>query len=242
MSSTLKPPLSGDWREAIPASERSLYERAGFGRRSGLGARPALLIIDIQYRTVGRSRLPIEESIASEYPTSCGEAGWRAVEAVAQLLAAARLAGIPVMYPHVAPKSAVDGGRTGEKIPSLMTVDAQGYAFVEEIAPRTGDVLVPKRHPSAFFGTPLVSYLIDADVDSVLLTGCTTSGCVRATATDAFAYNFRCAVVEECVYDRSATSHRVNLFDIDAKYGDVISLADALAYLHERTSPQPRAR
>jgi nicotinamidase-related amidase len=234
MSSPIAGHAVGAWRNAIPASERALYERAGFGRRSGLGARPAVLVIDVQYRTVGRMALPLEESVEREYPTSCGEVGWRAVAAIVELLGAARGAGIPVMYPHVAPKAAVDAGRTGEKIPSLMAIDAAGYEFVAEVAPEPGDVLIPKRHPSAFFATALVSYLVDAGVDTVLIAGCTTSGCVRATATDAFAYNFRCAVVEECVYDRSDTSHRVNLFDIDAKYADVIGLAEAIAYVESR--------
>jgi nicotinamidase-related amidase len=232
MSSQARPLApAGEWRDAVPEHERAIYARAGFGRRSGLGSRPALLIIDVQYRTVGRAQLPIEESIEREYPTSCGEMGWRAVASISELLGAARSAGVPVMYPHVAPKAAVDAGRTGEKIPTLMEIDAAGYELVAEVAPEPGDVLIPKRHPSAFFATALVSYLVDAGVDTVLLTGCTTSGCVRATATDAFAYNFRCAVVEDCVYDRSVTSHRVNLFDIDSKYADVIPLADALAYV-----------
>jgi maleamate amidohydrolase len=189
------------------------------------------VIIDVQYRTVGDEPLPIAESMERFYKTSCGEAGWRAVGALRPLLAAARAAGIPVVYPHVAPKEAIDAGKTGRKIPSLMQVDARGYEFVAEVAPRPDDLMIPKRHPSAFFGTPMVSYLIELGVDTLLLTGCTTSGCVRASATDAFAYNFHCAVVEECVYDRSPTSHDVNLFDIQAKYADVIPVAEAIAYV-----------
>ena len=88
MSATLKPPAIGDWREAIPATERSLYEQAGFGRRSGLGSRPALLIIDVQYRTVGDTPKPFFESVREHYPTSCGEAGWAAVANIAPLLTA----------------------------------------------------------------------------------------------------------------------------------------------------------
>lgn len=221
----------GAWHDVIPASERAIYERAGFGRRAGLGRRPALLIIDVQYRTVGTEPLPLGESIERHYPTSCGEAGWRAVGAISQLLAVARGAGVLVVYPHVAPKAAIDAGRTGEKIPTLLEIDQAGYRIVSEVAPQAGELLLPKRHPSAFFATALVSYLIDAGVDTVIVTGCTTSGCVRATATDAFAYNFRCAVVEECVYDRGLTSHLVNLFDIDSKYADVISLEEAISYL-----------
>ncbi len=221
----------GHWRDAIPADELALYELAGFGAPAGLGKRPAVLVIDVQYRTVGDEPLPIRESIARQYRTSCGQAGWDAVGNIRRVLAAARAAGAPVIYPHVAPKGKLDAGRTGEKIPSLMEVPDRGYAFVAETAPLDGDLLIPKRHPSAFFGTALVSYLIDLGVDTVLLTGCTTSGCVRATACDAFAYNFRCGVLEDCVYDRSPTSHAVNLFDISSKYADVMPADAAIAYL-----------
>jgi nicotinamidase-related amidase len=223
--------MAGSWKDAIPAEEWEIYDRAGFGRPAGLGERPALVIIDVQYRTVGDTPLPILESMERYYKTSCGEAGWNAVAGIQQLLEIARAKKIPVIYPHVAPKEAIDAGRTGTKIPSLMEVPERGYHFVAEIAPQPGDLLIPKRHPSAFFGTALTSYLIDLKVDTLILTGCTTSGCIRTSAIDAFAYNFRCGVVEECVYDRSKLSHVVNLFDIHSKYGDVVSLDAARAYL-----------
>ena len=221
------------WRESIPAHDWRIYELAGFGRPSGFGSKPALLVIDVQYRTVGDTPLPIEESIATYYRTSCGQAGWDAVRQISRLVSSARERDVPIVYPYVAPKQAIDAGRTGEKIPSLLEVPDRGYAFVEEVAPQPPDLLIPKRHPSAFFGTPLVSYLIDMGIDTVVITGCTTSGCVRATASDAFAYNFHCAVVEDAVYDRSPTSHAVNLFDIQSKYADVISTVAADAYLRE---------
>jgi nicotinamidase-related amidase len=112
-----------------------------------------------------------------------------------------------------------------------MKVAANGYQFVPEVAPREQDILLPKKHPSAFFGTPLVSYLVDLGVDSLVVTGCTTSGCVRGSVVDGFAYNFRCTVPIECVYDRSATSHAVNLFDMAAKYADVKPVAEVMAEL-----------
>lgn len=223
--------MAGEWRAAIPDEEWLVYDKAGFGRKAGFGKRPALVIIDVQYRTVGDSPLPILESMDRYYRTSCGETGWNAVYQIAKVLRVARQVGIPLVYPHVAPKSAIDAGRTGEKVPSLMEVPDRGYRFVEEIKPEHGDLLIPKRHPSAFFGTALTSYLIDMGVDTVLLTGCTTSGCIRASAIDAFAYNFRCGVIEECVYDRSKLSHIVNLFDIQSKYADVVSVTEAVSYL-----------
>lgn len=218
------------WEGVVPKEDLVIYDKAGFGRKGGLGRRPGIVIIDVQYRTVGLEPAPILEAMRT-YPTACGQAGWDAVHAIARLLEAARPLGVPVFYPYVAPKEAYDAGRLAGKVPSIMQVDQKGYEFVKEIAPRPGDVLIPKKHPSAFFGTPFASYLIDKGVDTVLLCGCTTSGCVRASAADAFAYNFRTALIEECVYDRGALSHAVNLFDTNQKYADVVWLDDVLAYL-----------
>ena len=219
------------WSGVITDEEQSRYDAAGFGGEGAVGARPALLIIDVQYRTVGTTRKPYWEAI-EEYPTSCGDAGWQAVDHIRPLLAAFRERRLPVLYPHVAPKNAdTDSGRLAQKIPSIMGVDTQGYRFVEEVAPQKGDVLLPKKHPSAFFGTPLVSHLIDLRVDTLFVTGCTTRGCVRSTVSDAFSYNFNVVVPEECVYDRSPTSHAVNLWDMNAKYADVMPAAQALERL-----------
>jgi len=107
-----------------------------------------------------------------------------------------------------------------------------GYDFVAEVAPREGDVLLPKKHPSAFFGTPLASYLVGLGADTLVVTGCTTSGCVRGTVVDGFAYNFRVLVPHDCVYDRSAVSHAVNLFDMSEKYADVMSTGEAIERLN----------
>ena len=209
------------WDGVIGEEEIDRYAKAGFGGEGGIGARPALLIIDVQYRTVGTTPKPYWDAI-KEYPTSCGDVGWDAVGNIAKLVALFRQKGFPILYPHVAPKnSATDGGRLAAKIPSIMGIDAKGYDFVKEIAPVEGDVLLPKKHPSAFFGTPLVSHLVDLGVDTLIVTGCTTSGCVRSSVTDAFAYNFKVLVPDDAVYDRSPTSHAVNLWDMNAKYADV---------------------
>lgn len=218
------------WDDVISAEEQRAYAAAGFGRASGLGQRPTLLIIDVQYRTVGTVRKSFWESI-DEFPTSCGDIGWGAVDALMPLLALFRSKRWPVMYPHVAPKQAYDGGRLAEKVPAIMNIAAKGYEFVAEVAPRDGDVLIPKKHPSAFFGTAMASHLIDKQVDTVIVAGCTTSGCVRGTVVDAFSLNFRVAVPQECVYDRSITSHKVNLFDMGQKYADVLPTSELMAML-----------
>jgi len=218
------------WDTVISEEEQRAYAASGFGRPSGLGRRPALLIIDVQYRTVGTQRQPFWDAI-KEFPTSCGDAGWKAVDALVPLLALFREKGWPVLYPHVAPKQAYDGGRLAEKVPAIMGIPAKGYEFVAEIAPRPEDILLPKKHPSAFFGTALCSHLIDKQADTVIVVGCTTSGCVRGTVVDAFSLNFKVAVPQECVYDRGATSHAVNLFDIGQKYADVLPVAELMEQL-----------
>jgi nicotinamidase-related amidase len=139
----------------------------------------------------------------------------------------------------VAPKETFDFGRLSEKTPSIMTIPETGYRFPAAVAPRPGDVLLPKKHPSAFFGTPLASYLINLGVDTLVVTGCTTSGCVRGSVVDAFAYNFRALVPWDAVYDRSRVSHAVNLFDMSEKYADVMSVSDVLERLEQLPAQAP---
>lgn len=219
------------WDQVITDDEKKRYKEAGFGGQGSIGKRPALLIIDVQYRTIGTTPKPYWEAI-KEYPTSCGDVGWSAVENIKRLVSLFRDRGFPILYPHVAPKNlATDGGRLAEKIPSIMGIDSKGYEFVEEIAPISGDILLPKKHPSAFFGTPLVSHLIDLNVDTLVVTGCTTSGCIRSSVTDAFAYNFKVLVPDDAVYDRSPTSHAVNLWDMNAKYADVHTSSEIISLI-----------
>jgi nicotinamidase-related amidase len=215
------------WDSVIPEEEQRAYRAAGFGRRSGLGRRPALLIIDVQYRTVGTTPRPFWEAI-EEFPTSCGEVGWAAVTQIRKLLTIFRTKGWPVLYPHVAPKESFDTGRLAEKVPAMLAVPRHGYDFVAEVAPESGDILLPKKHPSAFFGTPLASYLVDLGADTLVVTGCTTSGCVRASVVDAFSYNFRVVVPSDAVYDRGHTSHLVNLFDMSEKYAEVMTTGECI--------------
>jgi maleamate amidohydrolase len=217
------------WADVITADDEQRYEAAGFGQPSGFGERPALLVIDVQYRTIGNSPKPFYESL-EDYTTSCGEVGWAAVGQIEKLIGAFRAAGRPILYPHVAPKKAEDrGGTLGQKVPGIMDVPDRGYDFPEQVAPQPGDLLLPKKHPSAFFGTPLASYLIGLGVDTLVTTGCTTSGCVRGTVVDGFSYNFKCVVPHDAVYDRTPTVHQVNLFDLAQKYADVLSADEVVA-------------
>jgi nicotinamidase-related amidase len=221
------------WSDVITEDDERRYEAAGFGRPSGFGTRPALVIIDVQHRTMGNSPKPFFESL-EDYTTSCGDVGWAAVEQIAKLLAVFREFDLPVLYPHVAPKTDSDRqGTLGAKVPGIMDVPDHGYRFPDAVAPRPGDLLLPKKHPSAFFGTPLASYLIGLGADTIVTTGATTSGCVRGTVVDGFSYNFKCVVPHDAVYDRSPTVHQANLFDLGQKYADVSSTDEVVAQVRE---------
>ncbi|WP_249141349.1 isochorismatase family protein [Bradyrhizobium liaoningense] len=218
------------WDGLISDDDLRAYDAAGFGRPAGIGRRPALLIIDVQYRTTGTVPMPFWQAV-EEYPTSCGNVAWRAIGHIATVLELFRKRRWPVLFPHVAPKVPQDGGRLAAKVPSIMTIPAEGYRFVREVGPIEGDILVAKKHPSAFFGTNLISHLVDLGIDGLVVTGCTTSGCIRGSVVDAFSYNFHVTIPEECVYDRSAVAHAVNLFDMAQKYADVLPTSDLLKVL-----------
>lgn len=218
------------WDDVLPLEERETYALAGLGGAAGFGKRPALLVIDVQYRSVGDRPMPIREAI-KQYPTSCGEAGWHAITHIAALVRMFRKNNWPVIFPHVARKVGQDQGAFSAKIPGIMRIPPEGYDFVREVAPKPGELLLPKTQASAFFGTPLTTYLIGAAVDSLVVAGCTTSGCVRASVVDACALNFKSIVPSDAVYDRSPTSHAVNLFDIASKYADVMPTQAAIERL-----------
>jgi maleamate amidohydrolase len=231
------------WDRFLADSDRAVYEKAGYGVKFGFGERPAVLIVDVNYDFVGHKPAPILESIEVWY-NSCGEEGWKGVFAIQRLLEAARAKSLPVVYTTgVKPRS--DGLGLGLWRNSRVRERpaAEGFIgtdIVEEIAPESNDIVIHKTRPSAFFGTPLLSYLIELNTDSLLVCGATTSGCVRATVIDAFSNNFRVSVVEECTFDRGEVSHAINLFDMDSKYADVVKLEEAIEYvskLPERHSP-----
>lgn len=228
------------WDDYLTALDREVYAKAGFGHRSGFGRHPAVLIIDVQYRTCGETPKPILEAI-DEYKTSSGEAGWKAVGVIEKILDIARRKKIPIIYPVVERKDKFDTGRWKDKIPAIADkasyIGDRGTQMIESIAPEPSDIVVSKRYASAFFGTPLMTYLNDLRVDTVIVTGATTSGCVRATVADAFSYGFRVIVVEDGVFDRGEVSHAINLFDMDQKYADVLPAEQVLKFF-DQLSPE----
>lgn len=216
-----------NWDQYLTARDKEVFEASGYGTFLGLGERPGVLIVDVNYAFVGHESMPIVESI-EKWHNSCGEEGWEGVRAIADLLVGARAKGLPVFY-TTGTDARPDGvGRGLWRNSRNHEPDPVGNVVVAEIAPQDRDVVIRKTKPSAFFGTPLMSLITELGVDSLLVVGTTTSGCVRASVIDAFSNNIRVVIVEEGTFDRGQASHAINLFDMNAKYADVVALATAL--------------
>jgi nicotinamidase-related amidase len=228
------------WDAYLTDADRTVFERAGYGGSVGIGRRPALLVIDMNYAFCGREPLPILESV-ERWHNSCGPAAWEAIRAAVPLLDAARAAGLPVF--HASGLECPVGGDVGlgrwRDTNRLEETDMtpEESRPVAALAPVGEEILIRRSKPSVFFGTELTSYLIDLGVDTVMVCGCTTSGCVRATVVDGFSLNFRMIVVEECTFDRAAAPHWVNLFDMHQKYADVLEVGELLE--HPSFVPRP---
>jgi nicotinamidase-related amidase len=224
------------WDEVISDRDREVYAEAGYGKQGGfVGERPALLVIDVTYDFCGDVDEPILDSI-KKFRNSCGETAWQALPKLQELIGAAREKGVPVIYTHASPRiDLIRSGGWARKNSRAMTPTAIseqiGNDFPDLVAPEADDIVIQKGKPSAFFATPLVSYLVAMNIDSLIITGTTTSGCVRASVIDGFSYNYPLSVVEECVFDRGETTHKINLFDMHSKYADVVTLAETLEYL-----------
>lgn len=197
------------------------YVTKGLGARVGYGERPALLVVDVI-----RGFTELESPLASDLDSQ--------VDAINVLLAASRAADIPIIFSTVSYDVELqEAGIWIRKIPSTRYL-VEGSPWVEvdpRLERRPRETLLVKKYASCFFGTDLAARLVSRRVDTLLVTGCTTSGCVRATAVDSCSLGLHTIVVQEAVGDRAELPHFANLFDIDAKYGDVVALQDATDYL-----------
>lgn len=219
------------WEEAIPEFDRRVYEKGGFSGSREFGKRPALLVIDVVESWTGSRPMDVLEAI-EEYRTACGESAWQALPRIRQLLDACRQAGLPIVFTLGDPEEKVTVGDSTKRAKDPDETRRIHRAPIPEIvAPRPGEFQLVKPKASAFFGTPLVTYLTQRGVNSLLVAGTSTSGCVQATVNDGHAYGFKVFVVEECVFDRSEFLHNVYLYNMNAKYADVITLEQALEYV-----------
>jgi maleamate amidohydrolase len=225
------------WNKFLTERDKAVFKSSGYGARGGFGKRPALLIIDVNYAFCDERPMPILESI-KRWRNSCGEDAWVAMPYLKALIYKARAKGIPVIYTTGVRREdnwdsgswTWKNGRSDEDMTSKPSTNVDGNDIVAEIAPAPQDIVVLKQKPSGFFGTNMASYLTLLGCDSVIVTGTTTSGCVRATVLDAFSLNYRIALAEEGCFDRSQASHAINLCDMNAKYADVVKTSEVLAY------------
>jgi maleamate amidohydrolase len=225
------------WNKFLTERDKAVFGAAGYGARQGFGKRPALLIVDVNYAFCDERPMPILESI-KRWRNSCGEDAWIAMPYLKSLIDKAHEKGIPVIYTTgVRRADNWDSGswnwknnRSGEDRTAAPATNVDGNEIVAEIAPGPQDIVVYKQKPSGFFGTNMASYLTLLGADSVIVTGTTTSGCVRATVLDAFSLNYRITLAEEGCFDRSQASHAINLCDMNAKYADVIKTDEVLGF------------
>lgn len=200
---------------------RQIYAKARLGESVTMGSRPAVLVVDFSCGFTDP-----ECALGSDLTPQ--------VEATSRLLDVAREKGLPVIFTTIGfEPSLKDGGLWLQKVPSLGDLQLGGH-WVEidlRLAPRPDETVIVKKGASAFFGTNLTAILISQGIDSIILCGATTSGCIRATAIDLLQYGYPTLVPRECVGDRAQAPHDANLFDIQAKYADVVSLDEALAYV-----------
>jgi maleamate amidohydrolase len=226
------------WNKFLTERDKAVFGASGYGAPGGFGKRPALLVIDVNWAFCGDRPEPILESI-KRWRNSCGEDAWVALPYIRSLVDKARARGIPVIYTTgVRRGDNWDSGswswknnRSDEDITNrTVASNLDGNEIMPQIAPEPQDLVIYKQKPSGFFGTNMASYLTLLGCDSVIVTGTTTSGCVRASVLDAFSLNYRITLAEEGCFDRSQASHAINLCDMNAKYADVVKTSEVLTF------------
>jgi nicotinamidase-related amidase len=225
------------WWEALFSDEErqvyGAYQAASPERVPPRERRPALLVVDVTRAFCGRPGQSLLESV-QEWPPSCGPHAWNAMPHIQHLLAAARAAGTLVVYTTAQPGAHVYyGGVVTQKKPGGVPAVARpgGVDIPAEIAPRGDELVLQKPKASAFFASPLLAHLLRQGVDSLLVCGATTSGCVRATVVDGFSWGFPVYLAEEATFDRSQLSHGVGLYEMNTKYAQVITVTEAVEWL-----------
>lgn len=216
------------WQDIVDSDTLEIYQ--AYRRDLYVGPRPAVLAIDLYKSAYQGGPRPVVE-VNRRFPGSCGENAWKALGPTQDLFAAARRAGVPVIYSTRNVDTA--GVQSTNRRFAKQADDI--YDIQPEVAPEPGDLVIYKERASAFFGTPLIAHLRKLGADSLIICGESTSGCVRASTVDAYSYGFHSVLVEECTYDRSMLSHKVNLFDLHHKYADVMRVAEVIEHLDTRT-------
>lgn len=217
------------WTDVVDPSELEIYSTFFKRDQRIVGGKPALLAIDLYEKVYAGGPLPVRE-VNRTHPGACGIHAYDAIEPTKLLFAAARAAGIPIVYTTANPNPRVSA--TNRQKNRSEAVSKSGTEIWKDFTPQPSDLIIRKERASGFFGTPLVAHLQQWGVRSLIVCGESTSGCVRASVVEGFSNGFHMTVVEECVYDRSVLSHKVSLFDMHHKYADVMHVEEVVSHLN----------
>lgn len=218
------------WEKYLGEQDRKVLEKGKFARRMGFGKKPAIIVVDVQKFMVGVA------GQEDQWPSSGGQPAHDAVEQIISLVKNGQEHQVPVFFTRF--EISPDGSDMGVyalkrdllKDPHWCLAGEVGSEMVDALVPTANDLEFVKKKPSCFHGTPLLGYLIDRQIDTVIVVGGSTSNCVRATVFDAASYNYRVIIAQEAVFDRFPISHAISLFDMDRQFADVVPVADVCEY------------
>lgn len=216
------------WRQFLPEEELSIYKSARLTQSGEFGNRAALLIIACTHAFIGSSPDQTISEAIEEYHTACGPVAWQALPHIEKVLKTCRDRSIPVIFTQkdLATQASTATGATKGDIHRSSIIsekELQGNKIIDIIKPLETEWILKKARASAFHGTLLATYLKRKGIDTLIVCGTTTSGCVRATVVDAFSYGLNVFVIDDCCFDRANTPHIANLWDMNAKYATVVS-------------------
>lgn len=218
------------WKDVIPADVLNIYRE--YIRDVKVGPNPALLMIDHYNLAFEGGPKPVVE-LQKTYPSSCGEHAWAAIKPIKALLTAAREAQLPIFFCTQETRTEALPVRNPATLRKNMSFKPSDFEIYHEFKPLPGETIIYKQRASIFHGTALHAHLAQLGIRSLLVSGESTSGCLRASVVDGYSQGYHVSVVEECCYDRSPISHKVSLFDIHHKYADVLHLDEALSHLEK---------
>lgn len=225
-----------DFTHLIPDEDLQIAKASGLGAPSGWGSSPALLIVDAQYAFVGNNSETLES--LKVYPRSIGKKAWKAVEQIGKLQEAFRAKNFPLYYsihknPSISsPEYRYHAFARKHATPDIVTESSHPPgSIIDEISPNNNEVIIEKMFASPFFGTPFASFLFSEKIDTLVVSGFVTSGCVRGAIVDAHSFHLKVILAEDACADRFESSHYSALFDTQMKYGDVIPTSEILEHI-----------
>jgi maleamate amidohydrolase len=223
------------WKEIVSPEALEVYR--AYQRETFIGPRPALLAIDLYNLVFEGGPRPVPE-LAKQFPSSCGLYAHQAIGPIKELFAICRSSGLPVIYTTTETRKEAKPKHVYATNRRSRDFAPDAFEIYEAFKPEPGDLVIYKERASGFFGTPLVAHLTQMGIDTLIVCGESTSGCVRASVVDGYSYGYHMVVVEECCFDRHLLSHQVNLFDLHHKYADVMHLDEVRAHFEKQARRQ----